>query len=382
MSEASFEIPADHRYSRHRLIDWWDQEALLAANILVAGVGALGNEVVKNLALLGVGQICIIDFDRIEVSNLSRCVLFRDCDTGRWKAEVAAERVKEINPEAKVSYIVGDLELDLGLGYLKRFNIVVGCLDSINARWALNRACMRIGVPWINGGLSSVAGEVALYSPDHPCCYQCGMTDEMWMRFNERYSCSKFLRNLPPCTVPTTATLASVTGALQAQQAVAWIHKLAGRDTLAPGQKLFFSLKPYNVFIVDLPSSPECLAHERIERTILVQGGPDTIRARDISTRLLDIGIRVDSFHLGYDLATGLECPKCGKENILSPVKKLTSNDGLCLKCGKQRVPILVNEFTTEDRLARALLSDLGVPGQAILACRTAESYVYVELTQ
>src|SRR4051812_5845022 len=100
--EPALWIDDDDRYSRLRLIPWWRQERLAAARVLVVGAGALGNEVLKNLALLGVGTVHVIDLDEVEPSNLSRSVLFRAGDGGRAKAVVAAERVREINPEMTV----------------------------------------------------------------------------------------------------------------------------------------------------------------------------------------------------------------------------------------------------------------------------------------
>src|SRR5262249_5613347 len=90
------------RYGRLRLISWWRQERLAAARVLVVGAGALGNEVVKNLALLGLGTVYLIDLDTVEPSNLSRSVLFRAEDGGRGKAEVAAQRAREINPDITI----------------------------------------------------------------------------------------------------------------------------------------------------------------------------------------------------------------------------------------------------------------------------------------
>ena len=92
--KSSIWIDDDDRYSRLRLIAWWDQERLARAKILVVGAGALGNEVLKNLALLGIGTTYVVDFDTIEPSNLARSVLFRVADRGRSKAEVAAERAR------------------------------------------------------------------------------------------------------------------------------------------------------------------------------------------------------------------------------------------------------------------------------------------------
>src|SRR5262252_8460788 len=87
------------RYGRLRLISWWRQERLAAARVLVVGAGALGNEVLKNLALVGAGSIHMIDLDTVEPSNLSRSVLFRPEDGGQPKAVVAARRAREITPE-------------------------------------------------------------------------------------------------------------------------------------------------------------------------------------------------------------------------------------------------------------------------------------------
>ena len=85
---------SDDRFDRFRLIGWWDQKKLTSAKVVVIGAGALGNEIIKNLALLGIGNIFIADKDRIENSNLSRSVLYRESDTGRFKAEVAAQSAK------------------------------------------------------------------------------------------------------------------------------------------------------------------------------------------------------------------------------------------------------------------------------------------------
>ena len=75
----------EDRFARFRLISWWDQQRLERARVLVVGAGALGNEIIKNLALLGIGHLFVADRDRIEMSNLSRSVLFRRADCGRTK---------------------------------------------------------------------------------------------------------------------------------------------------------------------------------------------------------------------------------------------------------------------------------------------------------
>src|SRR5688500_737848 len=97
-----------NRYHRHGLIDWFSQEEISRTRAVVIGAGAVGNEVVKNLALLGVGKVDIFDFDMIEQHNLTRSVLYREADIGRPKAEVAAERAAAMDPNIVVVGIYGD----------------------------------------------------------------------------------------------------------------------------------------------------------------------------------------------------------------------------------------------------------------------------------
>src|SRR5438045_7432570 len=84
------------RFARLDAIEWWDQPLVARSRVLVIGAGALGNEVIKNLALLGVGEVVVVDMDRIESSNLSRSVLFREGDEGKAKAECAAGAASRI----------------------------------------------------------------------------------------------------------------------------------------------------------------------------------------------------------------------------------------------------------------------------------------------
>jgi len=109
-------IPNLHtdRLGTFDFISWWERKRVEEAKILVVGAGALGNEVIQNLALMGVGYLYIIDFDTIEAANLSRSPLFRESDSGRSKAEVAAARAKELNPNIHIQYLHGDVTAQLG----------------------------------------------------------------------------------------------------------------------------------------------------------------------------------------------------------------------------------------------------------------------------
>ena len=148
---------AESRYDRQERVSWWDQDRLRLGRVLVVGAGALGNEVVKNLVLLGVGDIVVIDPDSVELSNLARCVLFRAEDEGRPKAEVIARRASELNPEPHVTGIVGDVR-SLGTGVAARADVIVGALDNREARLYCNRLAARTGRHWVDGAIEALTG--------------------------------------------------------------------------------------------------------------------------------------------------------------------------------------------------------------------------------
>jgi len=164
------------RLGTFNLISWWEREKVEKARVLVVGAGALGNEVVKNLALMGIGYIYFIDFDTVELANLSRSVLFRESDSGREKAEVAAARVKDLNPGVHVQYLHGDVTTQIGLGVFRRMDVVIGCLDNSEARLAVNRFCYWMNKPWVDGAIQELLGLVRVFVPGWGACFECSLT--------------------------------------------------------------------------------------------------------------------------------------------------------------------------------------------------------------
>lgn len=208
------------------LLSWFKKENVKNARVLVAGAGALGNEVIKDLALFGVGHIFVVDFDRIELSNLTRSVLFREEDAfeHRYKAEIAAKRAMEINPQIKVTPIVGNLFSDVGLALYKSMDVIIGCLDSRLARYQLNRMAMRAGKNWVDGSIENLTGVVRVYSPGENC-YECGLSREEFNIIMLRTGCADVVRSQTSHgRVATTPIIASIVGAVQAQEAMKIIH--------------------------------------------------------------------------------------------------------------------------------------------------------------
>ena len=175
----TFVIDENDRYSRLKLIGWWEQEKIAGAKILVVGAGALGNEVLKNLCLLGMGTIYIIDFDEVQESNLTRSVLFRSRHEGQPKATVIAEMASDLNPDCKLIPIQGNVLTDIGVGLIREMDVVIGCLDNREARLWVNRMCWKANTPWIDGGIQEINGVTKVFIPGDGPCYECGMTENL-----------------------------------------------------------------------------------------------------------------------------------------------------------------------------------------------------------
>ncbi|MHA1143663.1 MAG: ThiF family adenylyltransferase [Candidatus Helarchaeota archaeon] len=152
-------------YQRHFMLKGWAQELIKDSSVFMIGVGALGCEIAKNLALVGIGRMVLVDVDTIETSNLSRQMLFKPGDEGRPKAEVAAERLKELNPFLKVETYFKFLQ-EIPLSVYESCDVIIGGLDNIKARLDLNDICLRLKKPLIDSGTLGFEGHVQIVIPD------------------------------------------------------------------------------------------------------------------------------------------------------------------------------------------------------------------------
>ncbi|NVM19768.1 MAG: ThiF family adenylyltransferase [Candidatus Lokiarchaeota archaeon] len=159
-------------YDRQFRLEGWSQKLVKKSRVLIAGVGGLGCEIAKNLAMLGVGHIDLVDLDTIEHSNLNRQILFVGARLGEPKAIAAAKKLVEINPNIIVKGYHSSLErLDPSLYY--NADVVIGGLDSMNARLNLNAQCIRFRKPLVDGGVSGYYGHIYTIFPYRNACYEC-----------------------------------------------------------------------------------------------------------------------------------------------------------------------------------------------------------------
>ena len=277
--------PAQGRLGTFEFISWWEREKVQNAKVMVVGAGALGNEVIKNLALMGIGHLFIVDFDKVEAANLSRSVLFREGDNNRSKAEIAAARAKSINPDVHVQYMNGDVTSQLGLGIIRRMDVVIGCLDNREARLAVNRFCYWVNKPWVDGAIQELLGLMRVFVPGQGACYECTLTEQALRDLSARYSCPLLARqNILLGKVPTTPTIASIIGGMQSQEAL----KLINGMPVEPGKVTHFNGMVNEMHTTAYSPKDDCESHwtygeitelpARAERTTL--GRPAAHRAR------------------------------------------------------------------------------------------------------
>ncbi|MBI3153350.1 MAG: ThiF family adenylyltransferase [Chloroflexi bacterium] len=380
-SEKPIHIPnlSKDRQGTFDFISWWDRDKVRNAKVLVIGAGALGNEVVKNLALMGIGNIFIVDFDKVEAANLSRSVLFRETDNNRSKAEIAAARAKSINPEIHVQYLNGDVTTELGLGVIRRMDAIIGCLDNREARLAVNRFCYWMNKPWVDGAIQELLGLMRVFVPGNGACYECTLTEQAIRDLSLRYSCPLLARqNILLGKVPTTPTIASIIGGMQSQEALKLINNLP----VEPGKVTHFNGMVNTMHTTAYSPREDCESHwtygditelpARVERTTL----DDLLRIA-----CADLGLNA-VIELDHELITKLECPNCHTvEEILRPLSKVSFEAGHCPTCGVLRETSLTHVITGDEPFLHRTLASVGVPPLHIVRAHNGEEYRFYELS-
>nr|MDO8113979.1 ThiF family adenylyltransferase [Candidatus Sigynarchaeota archaeon] len=159
-------------YDRQFRLNGWNQGILKNSRVLIAGVGGLGCEVAKNLAMVGVGTLDLLDMDVIEHTNLNRQILFVEGNVGEPKATVAAQALKRINPFITITGHYTSLER-LDPAIYRKAHVIVGGLDSAIARLNLNAQAVRFKIPLVDGGVAGYNGHVYTIMPGENACYEC-----------------------------------------------------------------------------------------------------------------------------------------------------------------------------------------------------------------
>lgn len=237
------------RYSRHIMLPELDivgQEKLLAARVMVLGLGGLGSPIALYLAAAGIGKLVLVDHDQVDASNLQRQIVHVDANIGHSKVESAAQQLRALRPDIDLRLInerLGEKELDV---LLPTVDLVVDGTDNLAIRYALNDACLRHKVPWVSGAAVRFEGQIAVFDPRNPesPCYRCLFPSGS----DEGQRCAEN---------GVIAPLVGVIGTLQALEA---IKVITGVGTTLCGSLLLFDAMHTSFHRLKLPRHSGCPA--------------------------------------------------------------------------------------------------------------------------
>jgi molybdopterin-synthase adenylyltransferase len=224
------------------------QRRLRRASVAVVGAGGLGSPALLYLAAAGVGRLTVIDDDRVSLDNLQRQVLHDTAAVGEPKTHSALRRVDALNPDVRVRTVERRLDAENAASLLRGHDVVIDGSDNFATKFAVNDACVALGICAVIGGILRFEGQVVVVPPGGPC-YRCLFHDEP-----------------PPGQVPTCSAagvlgpVAGVVGSLQASEA---LRHILGAGAPQSGRVLTVDLLDPRVRAVPFPHDPQCPACQR-----------------------------------------------------------------------------------------------------------------------
>lgn len=247
------------RYSRHLALPDFGltgQLRLKNVKVLIIGAGGLGVPLLQYLAAAGIGTIGIVDFDRIEISNLQRQVLYNTAEEGLLKAKIAAQKIQNLNPEIQVNFYPVLLNRNNILTILENYDIVADGSDNFPTRYLVNDACVLLGKTLIYGSIFRFEGQVSVFN---------------YLDKNGQYGPNYrdlFPEPPPPNAVPNCAeggvigVLPGIIGSLQAAEV---IKIAAGIGSNLSGQLLIFDLLSSNFHKFKIRKNQDLIIEELID---------------------------------------------------------------------------------------------------------------------
>jgi adenylyltransferase/sulfurtransferase len=287
ITEEQKKIPVYHgteRYARQLLLENWDQEKLSKSTVVVAGIGALGTIVAVDLVLTGIGKVVIIDFDTIELSNLSRQYLYFDEDVGKAKAVVAGQRLREMNPDVQVLALNCAIQ-DVRHTIYEEADLIIDGLDTFEARRWLNSLCVQKNKVLLHGGMYGWWGNVQRVVPFETACLEC---QPLVPAERLQKACTppgeKRKNEEPPPKFPALLSVATIIAGIQFQEALK--HLLNIGSPL--DNYLFYDSLHQQFTILKLARNPNCFLCSdrfRLKGEIYALGRKETVA--ELKNRLI-----------------------------------------------------------------------------------------------
>lgn len=215
------------RYARHMLLHGFDeihQQKLAKSSVAVAGAGGLGSGVLIYLAAAGVGHIGVIDFDVVSESNLNRQVLYNPGVIGKLKSQEAARRLKEINPDCKLTVFNQKISADNAIDIFSGFDVVVDATDNFATRYVVDDACKALNTPFVYGSAEQWGGQISVFHYQGAGSYR------------------DLYPNSPPVSSTPPGVMGPVPGVVGTRQAIEVIKIITGQGAILAGKLMVLDM--------------------------------------------------------------------------------------------------------------------------------------------
>jgi sulfur-carrier protein adenylyltransferase/sulfurtransferase len=387
------EYDSNDRFAIYKLMAYFREDVVRTGRIFCAGAGALGNEVLKNFALLGIGELWFADFDSIDRSNLAKSVLFRPTDIGRRKVDVAADRLAEMDPEIKLRPLHGDIRYDIGLGVFRRMDVLTSVLDGVDARVAFNRIAAAVEKPWLDGGIGELSWRVACWDPPGGPCFECTMDDAMRYQQHLPYapSCAPMAEAIREMQrQPTSPLAAAMSGAMMAQEALKLLHDVKMDEPppeleMPHGLQYYFGGGSPYLETQTRRQVEDCPGHESwgevTEVPEFTAEGTTLRQLLEKGAELLGVDVKAVSLRLGFDLVYELYCHACSWRGEYFYPRRGRNLDLGCRNCDNEARPDYKRALRVFDKFVDRPLADIGFPKLHIFLLYGGKGRVAVELT-
>ncbi len=261
------------RYSRHiqlPQVGASGQAQLKRSKVLVIGCGGLGSPLLLYLAAAGVGQLTIVDGDRVELTNLQRQIVYTERDIGQPKAFSAQQRLKALNSGINIEVVDQVFTIDTGEVLVKDHDLIIDCTDNFATRYQINDLCVQWQKPWIFASVYQFSGQCALFVPGG-ACFRCLFAEPP--------------RDVPDCNA--AGVLGVLPGMVGTFQAIEAIKYLVGLPTPISNHVLLIETLDLEFRRIQLQSNPDCLACGK-------RGQPEQLRHAYESECSVELSMGVD----------------------------------------------------------------------------------------
>lgn len=230
------------RYIRQTAIEGWNQDRLSRSHVTVCGVGGLGSAALFYLAAAGIGELTLIDSDRVEPSNLNRQILYTVNDLDSMKVESAHSRIHALNPDIKLNMFSDRIETE-NLSMIGQPDVIVDALDNMKSRFLLNRYAWNRNIPLVSAAVEEFEGTLTTVFPGRTACLEC-----------------IYGYPSPPTCPPVLGTTAGLLGTMQANETIKILLNLSG---VLEGEMLMVDTRLWTIDRLRVSSRNNCAVCSR-----------------------------------------------------------------------------------------------------------------------